>query len=115
MARETEYDVPSVNADNPAFEEEFEVTPPRAPMPAYYRGPSYFAEVDNLAEPQVLREDTILVSQRPSPPLSQLLFHVSLLTDTVTQNATAPVPIARQARHSVNTNAGFSPSGIFMP
>ncbi len=68
MARETEYDVPPVNAGNPGLGEEFEVTPPRAPMPAYHRGPSYASEVDNLAEPQVFREDTILVSHRPSHP-----------------------------------------------
>lgn len=68
VARETEFDAPPVNAGNPALHEEFDVSPARAPMPAYHRGPSYAGQVDNLAEPQVLREDTILVSQRPSHP-----------------------------------------------
>lgn len=66
VARETEYDVPPVNAGNPAIDDEFDVSPARDPLPAYHRGPSYASEVDNLAEPQVFREDTILVSQRPS-------------------------------------------------
>ena len=63
VARETEFEAPPVSAH--ANQAEYEVPPTRTAMPAYHRGPSYASEVDNLAEPQVLREDTILVSQRP--------------------------------------------------
>lgn len=45
---------------------EFGVAPARPPrMPAYQRGPSYVQEVGNLTEPEVLREDTVLVSPFP--------------------------------------------------
>lgn len=79
VARETELEVPPVNASVQANQAEFEVPPSRATMPAYHRGPSYASEVDNLAEPQVLREDTILVSHRPAHLPSQLLFCTALL------------------------------------
>ena len=66
-----EYAVPPVAAQGPA---EFDaqpgpsqvpagyVPPPRPRVPAYRQGPNHAREVDELAEPQVLREDTVLVS-----------------------------------------------------
>lgn len=52
-----EYAVPATGS--PA---EFEIPPEaaRAGVPAYQRGPSYAQEVENLAEPQVLRTDTVV-------------------------------------------------------
>ena len=47
-------------APAPESQAEFESPPAaaRSGVPAYQRGPSYAREVDNLAEPQVLRKDT---------------------------------------------------------
>ena len=80
VARETEFEVPPVSATT--NQAGFEVPEARAAMPAYHRGPSYASEVDNLAEPQVLREDTILVSQRPLHLESQILLHINHLQVT---------------------------------
>ena len=45
-------------ATGPQAEFDSPLAAARAGVPAYQRGPSYAREVDNLAEPQVLRKDT---------------------------------------------------------
>ena len=59
----------AVNAQPGPSQDSAEHAPPSGPrVPAYQQGPSHAREVDDLAEPQVLQEETVLVRTTNSEP-----------------------------------------------